>query len=749
LQDGQDWRKWASLSDVLPTLAEAAPEAFLDAVEDVVQEDASVFAELFGAEALMGGSPHTGLLWALEALAWKPGYLTQVTVLLGQLAAVDPGGRLRNRPQESLRDIFLPWLPHTVASLEERTDAIDVLAKRQPDVAWKLVLSLLPLVSDSSFGTREPEWQNWADDWTKGVTRQEFSQCVRALGDRLVGMAGADATRWCALLEKLGALPPACWKAAIRRLGEVAGHMAVEDQAAVWEALRGVLHSHRRYADAVWALPAEAVDKLERVYEQLRPGDLLQQSGWLFSGRPEFPDGGDRDWHAEQEMLERARAAAINKIAEEGGADRLVIFAESVELPHQLGVCAGRVGLARDVQDELVARGLGAEDHARRQLALGFVAARFEADGWVWVEGSAESTAVKCWSASQRADFACGLPFEGRTWDLAASWGPEVEELYWRRVMAYVIRTPEEDGNRAIESLLAADRPNAALQLASSCVDHEERRTSLSPEVLVRVLEAAASADPVSEDPPVLIHSPEYHIGLILDALENSDDMDPARMAQLEWLYVRLLADGERQPKFLHAELSRNPEFFAKVFSLVYKRDNGEAEATDGPAATAAARARAGYELLRSWSEIPGMTEDGAIDAAALAAWIERARVACTRISRLAMAEEEIGRMLAHSPVGSDQQWPHEAVRERIEEASSRNLEDGFSVEVMNSRGMHTKPLDEGGVEERHLAKRYRGHAEALAAQYPRTAAVLRSIAESYESQARREDERAKQWDDL
>lgn len=54
-------------------------------------------------DPFLSRSPHTGLLWALEALAWDPKYLSDSALTLAKLARVDPGGKLTNRPLNSLR----------------------------------------------------------------------------------------------------------------------------------------------------------------------------------------------------------------------------------------------------------------------------------------------------------------------------------------------------------------------------------------------------------------------------------------------------------------------------------------------------------------------------------------------------------------------------------------------------------------------------------------------------------------------
>ncbi len=117
-----DWVLWGSLQDVLPALAEAAPQTFLEAIEKALQASPCPFDELFAQESqgITGQNYMTGLLWALESLAWDAEYLSHVCLILGQLASRDPGGNWGNRPSHSLTTILLPWLPQTLAPIEKR-----------------------------------------------------------------------------------------------------------------------------------------------------------------------------------------------------------------------------------------------------------------------------------------------------------------------------------------------------------------------------------------------------------------------------------------------------------------------------------------------------------------------------------------------------------------------------------------------------------------------------------------------------
>ena len=95
LGDGSDWHTWATLYRHLATLAEAAPDSFLAAVERDLDTVPSHFIELFeqDKDPMFGGSPHAGLLWGLERLAWSQDYFSRVALALARLAEIDTGGK--------------------------------------------------------------------------------------------------------------------------------------------------------------------------------------------------------------------------------------------------------------------------------------------------------------------------------------------------------------------------------------------------------------------------------------------------------------------------------------------------------------------------------------------------------------------------------------------------------------------------------------------------------------------------------
>ena len=80
---------------------------------------------------------------------------------------------------------------------------------------------------------------------------------------------------------------------------------------------------------------------------------------------------------------------------------------------------------------------------------------------------------------------------------------------------------------------------------------------------------------------------------------------------------------------------------------------------------------------------------------------------------------------------------------------ASADLEKGVVIGVHGNRGGAWRNLLEGGAQEWQSADTYDRHARAVADRWPRTAALLRGLADTYRNQAEREDQRARLREDL
>jgi hypothetical protein len=308
-----------------------------------------------------------------------------------------------------------------------------------------------------------------------------------------------------------------------------------------------------------------------------------------------------------------------------------------------------------------------------------------------------------------------------------------VEETYWKNVWYYGGKEGQEID--AIRNFLRFSRISAALELASHIINH------VPLELLVEILEA----DVPEYDIPNY-QTMDYQIAKILKQISDSGEYIDDEIAKLEMRVLPVIINryviGQEYEPALYRVIFKDPKLFFEIFSQVYLQEDTETDDTRETNEHAINIARLFYKLLESINRIPAQNDDGTIDEKELSNWVDEVLKLCDESSRSIMGKTTIGELLARSPVGEDDVWPCKAVRNVIEKLDSMEVDDGFFVRTLNQRGVTTRnPLD-GGEQEHELAAHYRNAAGKLYTKWPRTAAILERLSNSYEADG-------KSWDSM
>ena len=754
----RDWRLWASLSTDLRLLAEAAPDAFLDGVEAGLTGSQPTLVHLFsdGQETSFGSHPHVGLLAALECLAWSKDHLARVVSVLAGLDEKDPGserctpghqpGRVINRPLRSLKAIFRRWLPETSATLDERLDVLEQLQRSHNEVAWCVMLSMLPEMPHWVTGGARPSVREWAVDARQPVSRNDQARTAEEVVSRLQADAGLDGRRWAELLDRLQLLPPKGYETVVGGLTDLDPHsLDQESRMVIWEALLKLAGLHRAFRSAVWAMPEDYLSRLDPIRDRFAPSDVVVLYGWLFGGHVHPPDSDDVDettWDAQRKKLSAERTKAVDEIAGLEGLEGLERLAQSANDPLAVGRAIARSSTAARYGDDILRQHLATSDRSLAEFARGFAGAQRSESGDNWVLCVLERTGLSL-TPTQQAELLVLLPGVPGTWQRVAGFGPATSEAYWRRVRIY--SESDEYLSEAVNALLWAGRTCYVLEMV--LLAHHSK-AEIPPALTAQVLDAAVidlATPDLSADERERLEIQLYNCaGRLLDSLVGAD-FDEMRVAALEWQLLPMLDRVRDRPEALHRLLSQQPELFVKVLSFVYR---AEGEQPRGLTPFEQQRARSGHRLLESWRTVPGQQDNGRVEEAELREWISGAENALKEARLRAVGHRVVGKVLSASPEDRDGKWPCRPVRNVIEDLASDELEDGFSLGVYNSRGVVTRDPADGGVQERGLAERYEGFAAAVRTRW-RTARLLRKIARHYRGDARREDHRSELLEDL
>jgi hypothetical protein len=724
-----DWIKWASLGSHLPMLAEAAPDEFLDAVEAALLKPAqSPFNGLFAQEGsgVSGWNYTSGLLWALETLAWHPDYLVRVTMLLGELAAIDPGGTWTNRPSNSLRDIFLPWHPQTCASIEKRKEAVELLLREQPSVGWKLLQALLPHGHSTTSGCRKPAWRNFIpSDWSEGVTKKEYWDQVSGYAELVVNMASTDITKLAELIDSLPELPSPAYSSLLKHLStEPVLVLADSDRLPLWEALIDLAAKHRKFADAKWAMPMEMITKIEETAAKLAPKSASLIYRRLFSDRDIdlFEEKGD--YQEQERNLSLKRQAAIIDIIKESQITGILDFAQKVTSPEKVGHALGC--MEHESADMLLLPDyLEKEDKVSRYLIGGFVWGRFWTKSWPWVDAMLKNA----WTVQQKAIFISLLPFTHETWSRAEESLGKDEVIYWEKAKVHPWGK-QENLLKAVDKLLLYHRPRSALACLSRLV-HD--KVVFSPDLAVRTLMDTLITEEKQEA------FDRHDILELIKWLQDNPSADSDALFKIEWNYLPLL-DHEFGgiPKTLELRLASDPAFFCEVIGIVFRsdKDNHKDQITEERRNIA----QNAYRLLSAWKTVPGTSLKGSFDSKIFSQWVSEVKKLATASGHFDVAMSQIGQVLPYSPPDPNGLWIHCSIADVLNSKETDRMRSGFTMELFNMRGVHGFSA---GKEEREIAVRNREKAEALEHQgYHRFANEMRKFAESYEREADRESKR-------
>ncbi|WP_295979655.1 hypothetical protein [uncultured Variovorax sp.] len=726
---GTDWRVVASLRDNLTFLAEGSPDAFLGALEHLLEGGPNKVQPLFAEsdDIFAPTSPHVFVLFALEVLAWDPAYLLRVCKVLARLSAFDPGLKMENRPVNTLRSIFLSWAPNTNAPSKQRDGVLTTIIGEFPGLAWELLVKLLPRPYDHSSSNSRPLFREAGgsnvEELTYGIVWSSQDHVVRLALDQVMG----DPTRMITLINELGQVQEGSFDSILAATAEFLAAAPAAPRYEVWKALRHEVNRNRTYQSMDWALKGEAIAKLDAVVQRFEPRNpVLLHSNLFDDWMPHIPGVADDD----TESIEKARAQAVKEILEYGGVLAIVELAQRAKVPHLIAPALESANLSEADSKTFVLAAVGAGTADLIALASSVSAWMFAKHKTDWNKSLADLAGVNGWSAETLSSMLLQLPDSAESWAVVDSFGEETSKAYWQTKHPFAIKGSGDELTVALMRYLAEGRAMGAMAAGHS------RLAEVDSPTLFRMLDEAVAQINMALSASGTMTT--YYIEAVFKALEGRSDVSDDEVAQREYAYLPIF-DRRKGPLKLHQLIVQRPELFLEFIKLVFKPASGEAPQMDDAKRR---HATAAYRLLSGVNIVPGQTGSD-VDERAVLQWCLAVQKLAAEADRVRITEQYIGHVLAHAPNDdSDKGWPHRAVRTAIERLASDDVESGIIVERHNMRGVFGKAIGEGGGQERTFAEQAKKWAK-IAAGYPRTSAMLFNLANSWEKSAEDEDVRA------
>lgn len=709
---------WAYMSQFIVSLCEASPDAVMSCLEKNLDNHTGLL-DLFIVEKsdfLLESHYYTDVLWCIEKLLKCQDCAIRAVSILFKLGSKVDKCSMGNSPRGDLSRVFCTWYNVSALSVEEKIELAKMGVEKYPyfwDILYNEINNKSSLCDFSSFTYR-------AVDEIVQYTRANKLNFIDSYTDTLVSNVGDSLER---LIKVLGLLPNCSYKQFVSIKNEISAFVENRedpDREQIKTELRKIIFHHRRFANSEWSAPPEIILQIEEICKGITFDDpaydylYLTESGEIPILNPVAYDS-KSDYSQNKNVIDNAIKSEMIKIKESG-----------IDLGHYLGL--------REISNTMIGKAIAeyyCNSNYDERILETIICSTDNAQiavNYIWHCTGAIYKALEYLQIHHYADkfyvaVLLSLPFTEKTKPYVNALPDEEKNKYWSN-----FSIPQFDSRdlliEVIENLLSFENWHG---LYYAMISNE---SSLSTEEIITII--SASAEKMIERKHPIDANENYLIQNLFDAVYQRIGDDFESYPILFGLEMQLFnVIGWNNLKCLQYYVKHYANYYADILSIIYiRRDDGSSLET-----MESDRMMNLYKLDMEMKFCPG-EEGGKINRDVLNEWINTFRVRLGNNNLLSLFYRKLGKLFAFSPEGTDGIFPHEAIRDKIEELGNEELINAFVIAIINERGIYTP---NGGKAERNLGEKYKKIGKSLEIRYPKTARIFNILSEHYFDESNRE----------
>ena len=720
---------------LLGYFAEAAPDAFMDALEGTLQgnEDGIRWLLTIGEDEFnfMGENRATGLMWGLQRLAWNPDNFERVVQLIVKLNHLDPdpNANMHPRPSSVFRQFFVTFAPQTSVTWEERIRIISELPHNRNESLFPLITASLPKSRSSVSLDSKPVFGRFGQPT---ITHKDYYDVNEAMFECALARTDGEASRIVALIDYLSEMNDDVFKKAISQFRKDIFPMGREEKKLLWERLRGLIVRHSRFPDADWSMPEGRISVLTEWRDELEPS----KDDWA---KYLFSEAYIQDFDAEDSLtdnkLEAERVRVVTELLDTQELDAFLEFSVSVNEHGYLGLATAKASKSFKKQVSLVRKAVARSDVSEFFLR-GCSQSSFGEFGEEWLDWLVSEEAVVGFPDLTVKMLACLRIDEAISKRIESPTLPEsFSTAYWSSV--HINFWPRNEVSlEDIEQLLKHKRQAEVLSALSLYL--EKQNDKVLKALTIGIYE---SVNALPED--------RVHQGIVRDILHllklcKERELFPVEeIAKYEVPIAKHVRwSDQKYPLAIHELATSKAETFIELLALAYKTSKPHPVQN---------KTQSDEEKKRQWElsyhildtiRHPKLDEGKTPEPLELENWVSEVRESSKEYGLEEIADYKIGEVLAlssHDP--NDGIWPRTEVRDIIEAMSSSRMLNGIQTKQFNERGTYS----DGYNFYNKLADRFEDDAAKLK-NWPKTQKFLRKIAKSDRRHADEDKKREDQY---
>lgn len=721
---GASWQLLASLNEYMQNIAEGSAKTFIEVINSITDSHPEIIKQLVEQEGdgITGGCYISGLLWAIEAIAWDEDNFTDAVMLLGRLAELDPGSHWGNRPINSLKDMLLPWHYQTLATLDRQKITVEQLLQEHHDIGIEVLIDLLPTNRQTTSGTIQPKYLPiFPTDWKYSVSKHDYYELTSFYVNLLISQAKGNIENILLIIPHLNVLSDEDFDNVIANMSSDEIINAQEEKKVLlWQSLFKTIKHHKKYAHTDWSMKSDKIQRLESVLNLIQPKDILDTQSPLFDITLSYDLEGEDDFNQMEKNLLELRKSALEKILSiDSDISQIIKLVNKVETPSLVAEALFNLDNF-DFDKDIYPALLKTENKKLDNFVNSYSYYKYRKQGKQWLE----KFSISVWDEELQLDFFKQLPFVPEVWAIVESYSQKLKDIYWKTVDV----NPYQNDKTVelINYLLLYNRPIAALKCFSKLIYAKQ---DIESHLIIETLKLLKNSE---EDKNAIdVHA----IELMIQKLQIANDVDFETLAMLEWQFYPVLQHSTK-PLTLKRKLVEQPKFFMELICILYKPKDADIQETM-PKYKESVISQA-WQVLNELIILPGFDETNQkFDNKIFMKWFNEVIKIAEEKNRLDVTLIHIGKNLFYTPADSDGFWIDRLIAELLNKPEYEKLRSGYSSEIINSRGVYT--VDPTAKPELKFANKYRNQAKICRDNgYQRIALILDAAADIYTKEAER-----------
>ena len=722
--------KWKYISRYIVTLSEAAPGMVMKKLNEELT-DSTGLVVLFSKQA---GSPlfytneHIQFLYAIELLMTQERYAIPAFSWIAKIDNLD-SDYVTNAPADSIGKAICTW--HKFGAIndnEQKIKAVEILFDSDKN-AWERIYRQLPWENVSIFGgLATPKYRAFVEEGN--ATKAEVLELTNQYLLLLMENTDDKPERWKKLLKNADHFSIELRAALFKELKQKSESMEDEEIIQIIEAIRDIIYHHRFYCSASWAMDDSVIDEYIDLMNSLHTSASEYEYRYLFKPNWEIhilnPYSYDTEKYMERnsEIIEKERQAFFKDFNKEYRLNNLIEVCKEIE-GSTLGEALAQYysdGFETTVFDSLLKK------QPKGELAAKYYSVAGQKNNVAFSDLLSIAENNNCSIDAKVNMYRVEALLPNSSFAIQGA-DEEIKKLFWKRRL-YGVQIKKEHLREAIDECRKYGNISSYIDLLYDFwIKIHDIKVLYEKVVLIPTIEDKE----VNEFAGSSVFLKEL-LKPLQEEFESEEDKITS-IALVEMTCSNLLEWEDM--KCFSIMLKKSPKLFADIISVVYKKDDIETE-TDKTEDEKKNISNL-FTLYRKAKFCPA-EENGIVYEEKLRQWMEEFRTCLMESNQSRLFSGIIGRLLSFSPAGEDGYEPHESVRNVIEDYYDDKLNNSYSVEVQNRRGVFTPTA---GRKEKEISQHFKENADAIKVLWPKTAEIYYGISDSYINMSRYEREQA------